>query len=307
VKSLEIDRLEINSKPVYIFENHSLAFKVWLNIKQTSGILPFVISLDHHTDTVKALSKSAFYEWNNTYNNYSPEDGHHDRYLNTHLYSLDLSNEEQVNSLLLKLAHDEHIDAAIKMGIISHSISIQWQNFSGTSSIEQDEWHLKHWRNQINNLSPLELGKLMRNPIPYPEPPFNYKLPENKMFIIGYPNCECPKSPHDEICDKHMYDNALESSFLDRQLNIVENLQENINQRGLQPFEFILDIDLDYFHTVKSVSPKNREKFSWLVRNSLGITIAKESACVDSLKCEGENINSEYLLRELLKLIEKCL
>lgn len=304
MKSLQIDYLEINNKPIYIFEDHSLAFKAWLNIKKTSDILPFVISLDHHTDTRRALNRISSETWVTSQGNYNMDSEYYKKFLQTHLYSLDHFDEEQMNTFLLNLAHDEHIDAAIKMGIISHSISIQWDNFLGTSSIEQDEWRSKDWKNQIGKIPMSELQELITNPIAYPEPPFNYNLPENKMFIIGYPNCECPKSQHDEICDKYMYDKALESSFLNKQLEIVENLHNNINQRGLQPFEFILDIDLDYFHTVKSVSPNDRETFAWLVKNSLGITIAKESRCVDMLKCEGEIIDSNYLLSKVLELIE---
>jgi len=306
MKSLELEQIEINDKPVYIFEDHSLAFKAWHKIKQNLGDTPYVISLDHHTDTRRALNHFSFYNWVNTHNNHSPQDGYYERVLKTYLYSLDTNNEEQIDSFLLKLKHDEHIDAAIKLGIISHSISIQWSEFSGTSSIEEGLWHLNDWKNYIGKVSSSELQELMNNRSPYPEPPYNYNLPENKMFIIGYPKCECPKSPHDEICHKNMYDNALESSFLAKQLEIVNNLQDNLNRSGLQTSGFILDIDLDYFHTINSVSPSDRETFSWLVKNSLAISIAKESICVDMLKCEGENIDSNYLLKKLLVLIAEC-
>lgn len=306
MKSLEIQQIEINKKPIYIFEDHSLAFKVWLKIKKENITSPYVISLDHHTDTLRALNNSAFSSWVNAYKNYNLHDGYYESFLKTHLYSLDCNSEEQVNLFLLKLKHDEHIDAAIKLGIITHSISIQWSDSSGTSSVEEETWRSNDWRNQVGKVSMLELQELINNQPQYPEPPYNYNLPEDRMFVIGYPNCECPKSPHDEICFKNMYDKALESSFLTKKLEVIENLQNNINQRGLQPFEFILDIDLDYFHTIKSISPSDKEAFSWLVKNSLAISIAKESICVNMLQCEGENINSEYLLNELLRLISEC-
>ncbi|WP_434277419.1 hypothetical protein [Acinetobacter sp. CE-15] len=306
MKSLEIQQEKINDKPIYIFEDHSLAFKVWYELKKQKGLLPYVISLDHHTDTMDALRFFASCERNRDRANPSYNESYLEKIQKEHLYPVDLEDRDAMNCLVIKLNHDEHIDAAIKLGIISHSISIQWSDSSGTSSVEEEIWRSKDWRNQVEKVSMLELQELINNPPQYPEPPYNYNLPEDRMFIIGYPNCECPKSPHDEICYKNMYDKALESSFLTKQLEIVGNLQKNINQRGLQPFEFILDIDLDYFHTIKSISPSDKEAFSWLVKNSLAISIAKESICVNMLQFEGENINSEYLLNELLRLISEC-
>jgi integrase len=40
---------------------------------------------------------------------------------------------------------------------------------------------------------------------------------------------------------------------------------------------FILDIDLDYFNTAKSITPDHRSVFYDLIRRCIGITIAMES------------------------------
>ncbi|MCQ9635653.1 UPF0489 family protein [Chryseobacterium sp. WG23] len=66
---------------------------------------------------------------------------------------------------------------------------------------------------------------------------------------------------------------------------------------------FILDIDLDYFKTKKSISPENVDFFKYLIKRCKAITIATEPTFVDYLK-EEEDLNSEYLLEKLINLIE---
>ena len=71
--------------------------------------------------------------------------------------------------------------------------------------------------------------------------------------------------------------------------------------------DYILDIDLDYFHTLKSIQPDNCDTIYSLIRNAKIITIAKEPICVDNLKYGNEQINSELLLDALLNHIEQAL
>lgn len=66
---------------------------------------------------------------------------------------------------------------------------------------------------------------------------------------------------------------------------------------------FILDIDLDYFKTKKSINPENVDFFKYLISKCKGITIATEPTFVNSLK-EDEDLDSEYLLENLLNLIK---
>ncbi|KFC19299.1 hypothetical protein IO90_08290 [Chryseobacterium sp. FH1] len=66
---------------------------------------------------------------------------------------------------------------------------------------------------------------------------------------------------------------------------------------------FILDIDLDFFKTKKSINPENVDFFKYLISKCKAITIATEPTFVNSLK-EDEDLNSEYLLESLLNLIK---
>ena len=94
------------------------------------------------------------------------------------------------------------------------------------------------------------------------------------MFIVG-------PSHFDRLStDDGIYDLALEDEFLENQFNIVKNMHENSGLPDIGSGGYILDIDLDYFHTQKSISPDSQVFFNNLVKNSVAITIAKESRCV---------------------------
>lgn len=69
---------------------------------------------------------------------------------------------------------------------------------------------------------------------------------------------------------------------------------------------YILDVDLDYFQTRKSIEPEDARTFYRLIRESGIITVALEPACVESGRLEGETITSDFLLARLLEHIEKA-
>ncbi|MCM1430722.1 MAG: hypothetical protein NC124_19915 [Clostridium sp.] len=54
-----------------------------------------------------------------------------------------------------------------------------------------------------------------------------------------------------------------------------------ISAEGEIKCDYILDIDLDYFHTMKSIDPSTKKIFSQLVKSAKAITIAKEPVCVE--------------------------
>lgn len=82
-----------------------------------------------------------------------------------------------------------------------------------------------------------------------------------------------------------------------------------ISQSGINE-KYILDIDLDYFHTMKSISPDNSAVFYNLIRQSEIITVALERGCVQQCK-EIYHVNEEFgsdeLLERLLEHINRAL
>lgn len=65
---------------------------------------------------------------------------------------------------------------------------------------------------------------------------------------------------------------------------------------GLELVPYILDIDLDVFHTVGSIEPKDPASFYRLIRGSLAITIATEAECVDELWLKAKRLISTPMI-----------
>ena len=179
---------------------------------------------------------------------------------------LDYSNEASVEAAIHRLKHDEHIHAATLSDIISLEFVIQLDR-SGTESEERFENGFP-WNDEIEE----------------PKPLFTYKVPDNKIFIIPtlcMPWCE--RKPHDEVCLKELYDSVLEDAFLMEKIREVNEMAAFANIDDIEKQNYVLDIDLDYFHTRKAVDPDAREVFLRLVRNADAITIAMEPSCVKDL------------------------
>ncbi len=70
---------------------------------------------------------------------------------------------------------------------------------------------------------------------------------------------------------------------------------------------YILDIDLDYFRTEKSIKPSDNSTFYSLIKDALCVTIAREPSCVEDLKMKRESINSKFLQETIISHIEKAM
>ncbi len=119
---------------------------------------------------------------------------------------------------------------------------------------------------------------------------------ESVYHINSFCHSECLKNAHDDDCTPIQYDRCIESEELVRQLLYVSEINTD---------NYILDIDLDFFHTIRSIEPNDSSAFQRLIRGAAIITIATEPSYVNSLKINQE-LNSEYLLQELLVHIEQA-
>lgn len=105
-----------------------------------------------------------------------------------------------------------------------------------------------------------------------------------------------------QIC---AYDNVIEGEELLFKLNQINKfipdffIEDRINKK------FILDIDLDCFHTKKAIHPVDMSVFNYLVNNAEIITIATEEYYVE-LEKKDNDINKNYLLEKLLVHIENA-
>ena len=72
----------------------------------------------------------------------------------------------------------------------------------------------------------------------------------------------------------------------------------------LESQPYILDIDLDAFHSRQAIEPADRTTFYRLIRNAVAITVATEAECVDELKFDGEEIDTDFLQARLVEHIK---
>lgn len=97
-------------------------------------------------------------------------------------------------------------------------------------------------------------------------------------------------------------DNALESFFLNEMLVSFNDLLVAASESPLHEGPYILDIDLDYFNTLKSISPDDSDTIRNLAKNAGLITVATEPDHVRNCALDFE-LKSETLLSQLQKLM----
>ncbi|NEU05275.1 UPF0489 family protein [Clostridium senegalense] len=177
-----------------------------------------------------------------------------------------INDSSTIASSLDKLCNDEHIDFALQTGLISDAVVF----------------------------SLLSAG-ICRD------------YANNKIYYID-PCCtsKCKKGSHDDKCQIDVYDNVIEDEELLFKLNQINNfipgffISNEINKK------FILDIDLDCFHTKKAINAVDMSIFNYLVNNAEIITIATEGDYVE-LEKKDNDINEHYLLEKLLVHIENAI
>lgn len=124
---------------------------------------------------------------------------------------------------------------------------------------------------------------------------------EKVYHINSFCHSQCEKKTHDDDCMNTCYDRCIESDELANQLSHI--LEMNMDNCTID--NYILDIDLDFFHTVRAITPDDASIFHRLIRGATIITIATEPNYVNQLK-RDEQISTEYLLRSLLRHIEQA-
>jgi len=134
-------------------------------------------------------------------------------------------------------------------------------------------------------------------------------VPGDRIFIVPA-GCavDCSKLPHDDSCNRIHYDQAIESSYLKGKYRIIRKMAASISIHDVFETVYILDIDLDYFRTMKAINPDNASLFHMLIRCAKAITIATETDYVEMCKIdEDEPITSDRLLAILLDHIHYAL
>lgn len=187
-----------------------------------------------------------------------------------HLANVDWRDDASIVEAIENLAHDEHIHAATAAGILARSFSIQLSDGSGSTQGE---------------------------------------VRSDGLYVVPH-RCavDCIKAVYDDDCVKHHADEIIESRYLENQLSRADGLAASIGASPAVTAPFILDIDLDCFHSWRAVSPSDPSTFLSLIRAAEAVTIATEEGCVRELWLDETGApDVPELLRKLLAHIENAL
>ena len=267
----------IGGKAVYIVDEHHQALMPWA-IERRKTTRPFVLlTFDYHTDTRPAFLHYAF--------SASGQDKRNAAILRREMSSAAAyGDDDSLAETVKKLSNDEHIDYAIEAGIIKKVFVFSFEGNTTWSVQERQYWE---------DESPQGVMKRMK--LPPPLPPYTYEEPENGIFIINTGGSVIKSA-----------NRILESGFLMDKFAAAATMAAGSGINCLTECPFVLDIDLDYFTTAKSIQPDDASFFYNLVKKAQFITIAKEPDFVIRHRLEND-LDSDYLLDELLRHIGQAM
>lgn len=279
----KIEEIIICKKNIYFFRDHHNALIPWARLRNRYLEEPILLfSFDHHRDIIDPFT---FYCY-------------HNRIVDKQqlLDKIEVSDEQTINAAIENLRNDEHIKTALALNILQTAYIISVDNLGDFPLSFEEERRINLFREgDADYLSKLIAG----NPMITPWSERTY--PDSDIYMA-------PFLPEGVNSCGNEYDSiVLDDSFLSEKMCVLSRMSKGvINKNGVITCKYILDIDLDYFHKLESLSPKSYAIFGNLVKNAEIITVAEEPDCVELLKTEP-NLTSEILKEKLLLLLKNIL
>lgn len=299
MKDIKIE--SICGKKVYIFEDHATALIPWAECRQQLDRAPKLFTLDFHTDVMAAFNA---YECLQEFGEFGAPSGETADQL---CAAIDYRDDGSVERAVEKLRNDEQIDAAIKAGIIDYAfvVSYDGRGLRASNAKPQKRFRIDAGEKQPNDMITLTLTEI-EDPPNEASNNTTPEIPDDKMVVIDWE--EGFEYPSIQITDddtRRHSNLAIESEYLNAKLKVADEICRAIGQPDFINGKYILDIDLDYFRTEKSIAPENTQTFYELIRNAEIITVALEPKFVALERLSGEKITSNFLLSCLLEHIRK--
>ena len=248
--------LEINNKKLYIVENHHEVLEAWEKYKNQKIN---VITLDTHTDTKLCFENYCYH--NNTtsnilINNYN-------------------NNRIEIKNIISKLKNDEHIDFAVRSGIVNKVFVISY--------------------NTSNNMSNTNI---------FSEEPNNY----NNQLIIEYNNFTTLTSEDSYI---HSRTIALTPKVLNDATNYFSSLDKNYANKYILDIDldyictmYAFDEDLSKFkELIKNAELITIAKEPSFVKYENGVMKLEFNSKTDDIKYKNEKLDAENILHKILDII----
>lgn len=182
---------------------------------------------------------------------------------------IDWRDDVSIADAIEHLKHDEHIDAATRSGTLSNAFCIQLSD-----------------PNRRSNASTT-----------------------GGIHVLAF-DCfmGCTATSHNDACSLQQANEIIEARYLDDQLARGAEISSCLGLAHLEAAPYILDIDLDVFHTRQAISPRAPSTFYRLISNAAAVTIATEAECVaDEWLDDADHMSADELLEALLTHIQRAL
>ncbi|MBK9624146.1 MAG: UPF0489 family protein [Rhodocyclaceae bacterium] len=214
----------------------------WALIRRQMSQMANLITIDHHTDVHEAFLGHAHLE--------TLENGEDALALSRDLVKrIDWQDDQSLLWAIERIRHDEHIDAATMSGVLNIAFCIQLSDGGGNPSIEEQAYDAER-KARWPQASILQ----------HPCRPMTYEGPENQIFVISH-DCAigCSRMPHNDDCVVEHGNMIIESIYLDDQLVRGAEMSRCVGISHLEAQPYILDIDLDAFHSRQAIRLPTRQ------------------------------------------------
>lgn len=261
-----VEEFNIKTKKVFISETHNFSICAWGKTRRILPQAPILVSFDRHTDVYSPFLRASLVNCKI------------DAKLQKSLMSkLDYNSDKSLVESAQILYHDEQIRTAIATNVISKAIIICYANSENLIYQNDKHFHPKEGRSY-------ESGTIF--------------IPKHGCYV----GCNL-ETQQDECIIPHFND-AIDSKYLEKKFLILSQwLPKLVNNKQVNS-PFILDIDLDYFHTLKSIKPQSSSFFYNLIRKCEAVTITKEEKCVMESTKYDSTISVELLLEKMIEHIK---
>lgn len=254
-------------KSVFVVDSHQEVLKWW---EKSFGSNLF--SLDYHTDTKPAFGSFSAQQCSSGWRVPDSKREMCQR-MPDELVARYLNGGLTLSDCIDRLRNDEHIDFAIRTGIVDNAFVVPRGKGGSNGYVNKaifDNMHQEFFE--------------------------AHRIVEYDFVCLD----DCKRAPHDDICIERLACYAIDDLFLSPAVHYIAQYYPLFFDN------YILDIDLDYFGTMRAFNSKNISVFIQLIRGANIITIARESACVDMCKLEGARITADSALCELQAIIREA-
>ena len=241
-------------KRVYVALSHHHVIKEWFRYR---GCGVHLLSFDFHTDFREAFISNA----GDPSANYAYSRERHNLYLNKHIPC------ENVEAAISDLKNDEHIDFAIRSGMIERAFVFSHNDWNrdGVLVVPSRKKQIVPPRRGIVSYS--EAGHPMINP-PYDDS----QMAKMAKLVTD-----------DEV---------------------LADVLKTFCECGFDQSNYILDFDCDFIRDRDAMSHGQFQTLKYLIKGAKAITIAAEPYCVAD--CSGQTLTSDEIEDWLLGLIQDC-